>query len=80
MTNAEILDLFRARRDDWPDHVALVSVAREIERKARASEREACARACDAIERQKWLRVWGGGKVGGFSPADCARAIRARSK
>ena len=57
MTNSEILELFRERRDDWPDHVALVSVAREIERKARASERKACAAICRKILRRHHDRV-----------------------
>lgn len=54
MSRDEILSMFRAHRDDWPDHIALVSVAREIERRARADERRQCALICAEHAAMYW--------------------------
>jgi hypothetical protein len=45
-----------------------------------ASERDACAKECDKIERKKWDTVMNGGAMQGIGARDCAIAIRARSE
>lgn len=42
------------------------------------AEREACAKACDDLERKKWETLTKGGELSGFGAKDCAAAIRAR--
>ena len=45
-----------------------------------AAEREACAKVCDALERQKFETLVTGGKMTGFGARDCAVVIRARGR
>lgn len=49
-----------------------------------AAEREACAKLCDDLERQKWESVHdiqiNGGRLRFVGPVHCATAIRARSQ
>ncbi len=55
---------------------------REIVGEAQRREREACAKVCDDLERQKWESVRdilsNGGKLQFVGPVHCAKAIRAR--
>ena len=44
------------------------------------AEREACAKACDALERKKFETLVTGGEMTGFGARDCADAIRARGQ
>lgn len=54
--------------------------AAELIKQEVANEREACAKACDDIERRKWEIMTQGGKLEGLSPRDCSQAIRARGE
>jgi hypothetical protein len=74
----DIVDDAYLKRGDWePYAVRFFSAAYEA---GTAAEREACAQACDKVERRKWEVVLHGGAMQGIGARDCAAAIRARGE